>query len=117
MCRVHVSREILNARVLTSQPVKHNTMIAEFLLPKHDREAAIVPKGAARWLPDSDVAIIPCSPLRPDVPRISVIARAEGKVEALTANGFMVRDKLAHANVSDRADRGGTEHDITHRNS
>jgi len=70
-------------------------MFSSFLLPRYDKEAAIIPKGAARWLPKSDVAAISCPPLASGVPRISVIAHAEAKVKQVPANGFMVRAKMA----------------------
>jgi hypothetical protein len=73
-------------------------MLADFLLPKYDKESAIVPQGAARWLENSDVAAVPCRPINADVPRISALAQADGKVNAVTANGFMIRDK--HMTVS-----------------
>lgn len=69
-------------------------MWTDFLLPKYDKETAIIPKAAARWLPYADVEVVPCPPLNADIPRISVLAQADGKVAAVTANGFMVREKI-----------------------
>jgi len=74
-------------------------MLADFLLPKYDKETAIVPQGAARWLEQSDVAAVPCPPINADVPRISVLAQADRKVKAVTANGFMIRDKAVKVSI------------------
>jgi hypothetical protein len=74
-------------------------MLTDFLLPKYDKEAAIIPKGAARWLPTADVAVVPCPPINANVPRISVLAQADGKVEAVTAHGFMARGNDAKVSM------------------
>lgn len=74
-------------------------MLADFLLPKYDKETAIVPHDAARWLAQSHVAAVPCPPINADVPRISVLAQADGKVKSVTANGFMIRDKAVKVSL------------------
>lgn len=75
-------------------------MLTDFLLPRYDKESAIVPKGAARWLSASDVAVVSCPPITANVPRISVLAQADGKVDAPTANGFLIRAKDARVSGS-----------------